>query len=97
MVYIFVFFLACLPAQAQNTKPDSIYQYNGIDENPIFTYQYKNSKYRPDTKITINLREKTSQRYGETQSYTKNSVFLRASPYLCVNFLAHFKFHFGMI
>ncbi len=41
-------FLSYLPAQAQNTKPDSIYQYNGIDENPIFTYQYKNSKDRPD-------------------------------------------------
>jgi hypothetical protein len=39
-----------------------------------------------NTKITINLRKKTPQRYGETQSYTKNSVFLRASPYLCVNF-----------
>jgi hypothetical protein len=56
--------------------------------------QGRNISY--NTKITINLREKTPQRYGETQSYTKNSVFLRASPYLCVNFLAHFKFHFGI-
>jgi protein TonB len=48
LLFISMLFLSCLPAQAQNIKLDSIYQYNGVDENPIFTYKYKNSKDRPD-------------------------------------------------